>query len=127
MRKLRLSIFILAIVMLFTLVSCKKKTNDDGTGSQTQNPEPKQTYTVTIDGAEQVVEEGQTVTEPKDPEKEGYKFLGWYVGDTLFDFDTIIDNNFKEYEDQDVKSSMLSVDEINFLVNVKVMKDNEIL
>ena len=40
--------------------------------------------------AQQNVKNGQTATKPTDPTKEGYKFGGWYDGDTKFDFDTPI-------------------------------------
>ena len=40
--------------------------------------------------AQQNVKNGETATKPTDPTKEGYKFGGWYDGDTKFDFDTPI-------------------------------------
>ena len=40
--------------------------------------------------AQQNVKNGQMATKPTDPTKEGYKFGGWYDGDTKFDFDTPI-------------------------------------
>ncbi|MBR4202072.1 MAG: InlB B-repeat-containing protein [Candidatus Methanomethylophilaceae archaeon] len=49
-------------------------------------------YTVTFDydnGSESTsvpVKEGSLVERPDDPVKEGYDFLGWYDGETLFDF-----------------------------------------
>lgn len=49
------------------------------------NPPATKTFNVTFDaknGTDAVVvevEEGNTVSKPADPEKEGYKFLGWYI------------------------------------------------
>ena len=34
-----------------------------------------------------------TITKPADPQKDGFNFLGWYNGETLFDFDTPITKN----------------------------------
>lgn len=34
----------------------------------------------------QLVIKGAKITKPEDPVREGYRFLGWYVGDELFDF-----------------------------------------
>ena len=49
--------------------------------------EPEVTYhTVTINGQTVQVEHGQTLAQPADPVKEGYKFIGWYVGDAEYDF-----------------------------------------
>ncbi len=51
-------------------------------------------YTVTFntDGADliasQTVEEGELFTAPEAPVKEGYVFLGWYDGETEYDFTT---------------------------------------
>ena len=52
-------------------------------------------YTVVIDGKEVTVEEGKTLARPADPKKEGYKFIGWFVGDKEFDFNTPITGNLK--------------------------------
>ena len=47
-------------------------------------------YTITYVTDEYVekimVEENKTLEEPKAPDKENYIFLGWYVGDELYDF-----------------------------------------
>ncbi|MCI9531424.1 MAG: hypothetical protein HFH38_06705 [Lachnospiraceae bacterium] len=49
-------------------------------------------FTVTLDPAngeaptvEHIVS-GQLISEPEDPSRAGYVFIGWYVGDTLYDF-----------------------------------------
>lgn len=34
-----------------------------------------------------------TITKPEDPVRDGYKFVGWYYGNELFDFNTKIDKN----------------------------------
>lgn len=59
----------------------------------------KAIYTVSFntDGGEIVsskqVKDGENVSEPTNPSKEGYKFLGWYLGDEIFDFTTPIKEN----------------------------------
>ena len=51
-------------------------------------------YLVTFDTdggsyiASQEIEENKTVTRPADPVKSGYKFLGWYLDDTEYDFES---------------------------------------
>lgn len=37
---------------------------------------------------------GETVEEPKDPEREGYLFKGWYLGNDLYDFNSIVNHSF---------------------------------
>lgn len=39
------------------------------------------------------VKEGEKISEPTSPVREGYRFLGWYLNDTAFDFSTGITNN----------------------------------
>lgn len=64
-------------------------------------PPQYDTYRVTFDadGGEPeppstTVREGRTVAEPEtDPEKTGYTFSGWYLGDTLYDFDTPVNGD----------------------------------
>ena len=56
-------------------------------------------YEVTIDPdngdpqTESIVDKGTIIQRPADPEKEGYKFGGWYDGDTPFDFTQGITKN----------------------------------
>lgn len=51
------------------------------------------TYTVTFEGTELepvVVNYGDLVEEPTAPVKDGFNFIGWYKGESLFDFTTPI-------------------------------------
>ena len=83
--------------------------------SQPDTPsEPETTkYTVTFEAnggtsvAKQTIEEGKTATKPKDPTRTGYTFLGWYLGNTKFDFNTKINSNITlkaEWKKDDVVS-----------------------
>lgn len=62
-------------------------------------PPAPTTYTVTFnsDGGStvrnKVVNEGTKVTAPTDPTKTGFSFVGWYLGEELFDFETPITEN----------------------------------
>ncbi|MCM1160553.1 MAG: DUF6273 domain-containing protein [Roseburia sp.] len=57
------------------------------------------TYMVTFDSnggskvESQSIIEGSRAVEPVPPTKEGYRFLGWYAGETSFDFSTVIDRD----------------------------------
>ena len=59
----------------------------------------KQTYIVGFDTSggtiidDQIVEKKGNVMKPNNPEKEGHKFIGWFVGDEEFDFNTKIENH----------------------------------
>ena len=75
--------------------------NEDITleASWTEIPNPVKTYTVTFNFDGEIktvsVKEGEKVAVPKTtPKKEKHKFLGWYVGETLYDFDTPITKDF---------------------------------
>lgn len=62
-------------------------------------PEQPTVYTVKFDTAggnniaEQKVKEGQTVTKPNDPIRDGYDFVGWYYNDTQYNFSTEVSSN----------------------------------
>ena len=77
LKRILLPILILSLALL--LIGCGDKTVyktvkfDPNGGSSVQNV---------------VVEEGSTVSKPTDPTYEGYTFLGWYLGETLWDFET---------------------------------------
>lgn len=61
-------------------------------------------HVVIIGGHEVTVEDGMTLTQPEDPVKDGYKFIGWYVGDEKYDFskpvtsDLVIEARFEKIE-----------------------------
>lgn len=43
----------------------------------------------------QIIEKGKVITKPSDPVKEGYKFLGWFVNDQPYNFDTPVERNIE--------------------------------
>ena len=57
----------------------------------------KYTVTFNTDGANNIdsvnVGKNETISKPSDPVKSGYKFIGWYLNDELFDFSTKIEKN----------------------------------
>ena len=63
-------------------------------------PEVKK-YTVTFDSqggntiASQEIEDSKFATKPTDPKKDGHKFLGWYLNDQKYDFDTKVTKDIK--------------------------------
>ena len=56
-------------------------------------------YTVTFnsDGGtvipNQIIEENKTIVKPIDPIKEGHEFIGWYLNNQVFDFNTKVTSN----------------------------------
>ncbi len=81
----------------------------------------------------QTIEKGKTATEPANPNRTGYKFDGWYLGNTKFDFTKPItsnitlvakwsqnDNLFDVVEPKDVKySPEVSKKIYDLLVSIK--------
>ena len=67
------------------------------TANWTKTPELYEYYTVNFvidDKIEKTtVKENETVNEPTIKEKENYDFIGWYVGEEKFDFNTKIDKD----------------------------------
>jgi len=92
MKKTNLVLGALAMILASALVF---------TGCNTEPEEPAvTTYTVTFnpDNEEKVtsvkVNEGETVTAPESPVKEGYDFEAWYNGETAYDFETAVSEDF---------------------------------
>ncbi|MBG0761995.1 InlB B-repeat-containing protein [Acholeplasma laidlawii] len=58
--------------------------------------EPVEEYTVIFDTdggnpiTPQTIEEGNKAIKPDNPKKDGFEFLGWFIGENEFDFDTLI-------------------------------------
>ena len=75
-----ISVFIICLLLL-TVVACRKNftvTFNTGGGSLIST---------------QTVEKGKTATVPTNPTKDGFDFLGWYLGDDEYDFSTPVNNN----------------------------------
>ena len=88
-------VYILPAEANFVYITFTKKTNDvrvsffmNGHGSQV---------------AEQWLEIGDVVTEPADPEADGYYFLGWYRGansNNFYDFETVLNKDDLPYNSE---------------------------
>lgn len=68
------------------------------TASWVEEPTVIKNYTVTFNFGDylktQTVKAGEKVPKPlKDPAKEKHTFLGWYIGDVLYDFDMPVEKN----------------------------------
>ena len=69
------------------------------TAKYQKNASPTTSYSVTFikgngeDNDIVSVNENETIAKPSDPIKDGYSFIGWYNGNTLFDFNTKISSN----------------------------------
>ena len=93
--KMKLKYAISSLLLLITAVLCLF-----GCSFLDLSDKPEAVYyTVTLDRAdgseaESVsVKEGRKLEMPSQPLREGYKFLGWYEGEELFDFDKRINGN----------------------------------
>jgi uncharacterized repeat protein (TIGR02543 family) len=86
--KKTLIVLMMVLLAAVLIVSCKN------------NVDSPVMYKVTFDsdnGSEAVVKEvkdGDTVPEPSNPTKTGYNFVGWYEGETKFEFGTKITKDY---------------------------------
>lgn len=88
-------------------------------------------YSVTFDGNNgsstfvENVESGALVEEPEEPTREGYVFVGWYLGDEKFDFSNPIEKDMKleaRWEKKAVEVDDNTTEQTN--KNYKVKLDN---
>ena len=116
-------VFFMCFVMMALLCAfaCSEEDKtDDNKKDQTEQPsdnleepsdEPKvKEYTVKfIDGdleTVQTVKEGEKVNKPTDPEKVGYVFKGWYIGNDAYDFEKVITGDLElvaKFEEEKVE------------------------
>lgn len=70
----------------------KPRSTADGSWGMKDIVKPEKYYTVTfdVDGEKESVsvKEGEKASEKEAPQKEGYTFLGWYLEDQKYDFET---------------------------------------
>lgn len=69
------------------------------TAKYTEVPEGRDSYIVTFNFGEykktKTVKIGEKIDKPNDPIKSGYKFLGWYYNDKVFNFDSEPNENIE--------------------------------
>ncbi len=101
-----LGIVAIIILILFLLKGCTKEKE----------------YTVIFDanGGSHVesvtVKENETVKQPLNPTREGYQFVGWYLGEELFDFDTKITEDITLKANWDANGIKLSSTSLSLVV-----------
>lgn len=94
----------------------------------------KETYRVKFDSnggtsvATQRVDEGNRATEPRDPRRSGYTFLGWYLNGRKFSFNTRIYEDITleaKWEKDEVKYNTYCKIENNTYYSVSYVSDNK--
>ena len=73
----------------FIALACNETKDDDK-----QNEVKEYNVTFVVDGSETIVKvkEGEKVSKPIDPVKEGYQFIGWYLGSEEYTFNNVTSN-----------------------------------
>ena len=127
MKKIKFLLVLFLVLSFSFVLACGEEPgpgpenpDDPGTG-EIQDKEFIVTFS---DGVEaQKVKEGKKATIPADPIKEGYKFLGWFVGDDKFDFNKTITSDITltaKWEEIKVEVKKYT---IKFFVNGEMVKD----
>ena len=73
----------------FIVLACNETKDDDK-----QNEVKEYNVTFVVDGSKTIVKakEGEKVSKPIDPVKEGYQFIGWYLGSEEYTFNNVTSN-----------------------------------
>jgi len=73
----------------FIVLACNETKDDDK-----QNEVKEYNVTFVVDGSETIVKakEGEKVSKPSDPVKDGYQFIGWYLGSEEYTFNNVTSN-----------------------------------
>jgi len=73
----------------FIALACNETKDDDK-----QNEVKEYNVTFVVDGSETIVKakEGEKVSKPAAPVKEGYQFIGWYLGSEEYTFNNVTSN-----------------------------------
>lgn len=119
MKKRFFSIFTVISVILLTFSGCTQPTE-----SPSNDPEVK-TFTISFDSnggtevSSQTVKDGEKATKPENPTKDGFIFLEWYNGDSVYDFETPVHSNLElkaEWIDPDFNNPG-NVDSVSFVIS----------
>ena len=85
---------LLCVLMMIFALSFAFACGEDKKDDDAKQNENVQEFTVTfvVDGekTEVKVKDGEKAVKPQDPEKEGYVFKGWYVGEEEYDFEKAV-------------------------------------
>jgi hypothetical protein len=107
-------LFLVVVVLAFVLIPKTRKCSSDFVY-----------YKVNFDGVEddyisnQVVLEGGKINEPKEPVKDGFIFLGWFLGEEKYDFSKNI------FEDLNIEAKWKKDGEEEIVEEVKPAENNK--
>ncbi|MBQ7373096.1 MAG: InlB B-repeat-containing protein [Clostridia bacterium] len=90
-------------------------------------------YTVTFYSDETVyqtqeIQKGETVKKPTNPKKDGYLFIGWYLGDEVYDFSFQVNSNLKlvaKWDKSPVFYTVLFLDYDGFPFKNEIVEENQ--
>ena len=105
-------LFFLSVGLCF--VGCNDQENED----------IKYTVSFNSDGGSlidtQTITKGSYLVKPNDPVKEDAEFLGWFLNDTLFDFEEEV------FSDLELVAKWINYYTVRFVVNEEVIKEEKV-